>query len=216
MNIVDIVNKDISANNGPDYENNIRSKMPGYNLVFEFPNCPVELEKTLAFPAYIKRVDDTFTPSFKEEPIYGRMDPIPIYSRTTREISFDLMLPSSGLLQSRDIAKKLDILVKNTYPTYQPNGNVNIISSPPLVKIFFSNIIYDQTQKDSLLGYFKGAVKISHDLSNGVFVRGEGYETYPKAYSLSFSFGVLHYYTPGYVTSGGVTKNSVNILQRNR
>jgi hypothetical protein len=213
--ISEIVAKDIN-NNAPDYENNIRTKFPGYNLVFMFPTCPVENEKSIAFPAYVKKVTDSFTPTYQDQTVYGRMDPIPIYQRTKRTIQFDLDLPSNGLAQSMDIAKKLNILVRNLYPSYQKDGSVNIISSPPLVRIFFSNLIYDSFKTGgSLLGYFSSPVTITHDLEKGVFSKDQGYETYPRSYSMSFTFGVLHEYTPGYTTdTSGVISNPVNILGR--
>ena len=213
--ISDVVLSNLSSN-APDYENNISTKYTGYNLVISFPTCPVESEKYLAFPAYIKKVDDSINPSYETKKVYGRMDPIPVYNGTTRTIKFDLSIPSNGLAHSRDIARKLNILTKNLYPSYQTNGNVNVISSPPLVTVFFSNLIYDKVANAALLGYFQNGFSISHDLEKGVFSRGEGYETYPKAYNLGFTLNVLHYYTPGYQNVGGVVTNPFNILKSNR
>lgn len=210
--ITQIVSKDVSSN-APDYENNIRTKFPGYNLVFMFPTCPVPEEKYLAFPAYIKKVTDTFSPNYDPRTVYGRMDQMPIYQRTTRAIQFDLDLPSNGLNQSIEISKKLNILVRNLYPSYQKDGSVNIISSPPLVRIFFSNLIYDNKIQGTLLGYFSSPVAIAHDLEKGVFAKDEGFSVYPRSYTLNFGFNVLHEYTPGYTTDErGIVSNPVNIL----
>jgi hypothetical protein len=213
QNIKNTVSWNISKGS-PDYEKNIRTKMPGYNVVFEFPNCPDPLLKKVSFAAYTKAVTDTFNPAFSGKEVYGRMDPIPVYSRTTRNISFDLDIPSNGLDHSRWIAYQLNILVKNTYPTYQKNGNVNIISSAPLMKVFFSNFITDANNEDLfVLGYPTNGLTIKHDLGNGVFARKSGYEAYPKSYNLSFNLNVLHTYTPGFQPNeSGAIKNPVNIL----
>lgn len=209
------IDQDITSD-APDYENNIRTKFKGFNVVFQFPTNPSP-QNSVAFPAYIKKVSDTFTPSFDDSKrVYGRMDPIPVYQNTTRQIQFELDIPSNGLAHSRIIANKLNILAQNTYPSYQENGSVKIISSPPLVRIFFSNLIYDDTTKNGLLGYFKSALAITHNLEKGVFSREEGYETYPKSYNLSFTMGVLHEYTPGFSGSGKATKNPINILKSNK
>lgn len=46
-----------------------------------------------------------------------------------------------------------------------------------------------------------------------MFAKEEGYETYPRSYTLNFTFNVLHQYTPGYVTNNqNITANPVNIL----
>ena len=213
--VEDIINKDLTEDS-PYYENNIRSKMPGYNLIMRFPTCPIPEERILTFPAYIKNITDTFTPSYDPKSVYGRMDPIPVYQRTTRAISFDLDLPSNGLAHSREIANKLNILVRNVYPTYEKNGSVNVISSPPLVRIFFSSFIANKAGNLDLLGYFTSPISIKHDLSNGVFTRNSGYESYAKFYSLNFSFTVLHEYTPGYVNTNGKATSEVNILRNLR
>lgn len=220
MNIEKIINDNIENNKyAPAYENNISTKMPGYNVIFTFPTCPIEEEKTIMFAAYVKKVTDSFSPEFEQKKVYGRMDKIPIYSSTSRAISFDLDIPSNGLAHSREIARKLNILARNTYPSYEvsaENSSVNIVSSPPLVRIFFSSFINSgQTKSDnSLLGYFTKAIDIVHDIEKGVFVRKEGYEAYAKTYSLSFSFNVLHEYTPGYIKTGvKPAENSINILR---
>ena len=67
----DIINQDLSAY-APDYENNIRSKMTGFNVIFSFPSCPVESEKIVAFPAYVKKVDDNFNLKFDSKQVYRK------------------------------------------------------------------------------------------------------------------------------------------------
>lgn len=203
------VSKDITPD-APNYENNIRTNFKGFNIAFQFPtsNAPVNI---ISFPAYIKKVSDSFAPNFDSQRVYGRMDPIPVYQNTTRAIQFDLDIPSNGLAHSKKISEKLSILAKNTYPGYQNNGSVSVISSPPLVRVFFSSFIYDETTKNGILGYFAGPITITHDLTKGVFSRAEGYESYAKYYNLTFQINVLHEYTPGF--ENGTSKNPINILK---
>lgn len=210
----EFISKDVKRSGGPDYENNIRTKFLGYNLIFSFPTCPVENvdDRFLAFPAYVTEVTDDFNINYNPVEVYGRMDAIPVYQRTTRTIGFDLKIPSNGLEQSREIARKLNVLVKNVYPSYERSGNVNIISSPPLVRVSFSNLIFDSKTGSSVLGYFANNLQIKHDIGSGVFSRLNGYETYPKAYDMTFSINVLHEYTPGFYLENNVIQNPVAIL----
>lgn len=213
--VLKAVQQDSTLASAPDYENNLRNKMLGYNIVFKFPNNPNPGENLLSFPAYTDQVRDNFNISFSEEQVYGRMDSIPVYSRTKRSIGFSITIPSNGLEHSREIKKKLNILVKNCYPVYQKSNTVNIIASPPLVQIFFSNFIYDSKTNEYLLGYFSKGLDITHDLSKGVFARDNGFEVYPKMYKLEFSFDVLHSFLPGYVKSSegsAPSTNPINIL----
>lgn len=198
-------------------ENNIRANFPGYDVYFNFPTCPIADEKNISFAGYVKNVFDSFTPTYEPKQVYGRMDPIPVYQRTTRTVSFDLSIPSNSLEQSRIIGQKLSILVRNTYPSYESSYSVNVISSPPLVRIFFSSFINNPIGENGLLGYFSKPVDIKHQLNEkGVFVRAEGYEAYAKAYELNFAINVLHEYTPGYINYNGIVRNEQSILGRIR
>jgi hypothetical protein len=212
MAITDSIKNQLTKE-APDYENNIKSKMPGFNLILEFPTCPNPDEKKIDFTAFVKSVDDNFGINYTTKKVYGRMDPVPTYEGTPRTIKFDLDIPSNGLAHSMIISDKLAILVKNLYPTYEKSGFVNVISSMPLVRIFFSNLIQGKNQ-EGLLGFFDSGISIKHDLTKGVFTRKGGFETYPKSYSLSFSFTALHEFTPGYIVDGGVYKNELTILRK--
>lgn len=215
FDIDSIISKDLSPN-APASENNIRSKMQAYNIVFRFPTSPNK--DAIAFPAYITGIEDGFNVQFSDERVYGRMDPIPVYSGTSRRMSFSLSIPSNGLSHSIEIREKLNILVKNLYPSYiKSTNNVNIISSPPLVEVYFSNFIYDSSTGGYLLGYFSGGFNIRHDLSKGVFAAKSGHLVFPKFYELSFNLSVLHRFTPGYIDKGEIPiQNELTILKSAR
>ena len=187
-------------------ETNLKLKFPLYNLFIEFPTIPSDsIYSKLTFPAYISSpITDTFTPTYTDAgTVFGRMDPIPIYSKTTRAIKVAFNIPANDLLDAREIRKKLDILAKNTYPTFKLSNDSQkrlTISRPPLIRIKFGNIICNPLNQGSgLLGYLAGGIGISHDLASGVFVTELGQEIYAKKYSIDLSMNVLHEFTPGFV-----------------
>ena len=102
---------------------------------------------------------DTVTPSWTEEAVYGRMDPIVTYQGTTRaiELSFDI-----GPFPESDDRKKLALqkvsrLMQFQYPTYATKDSATAISRPPLLKVSFANYIRAGSGADtSLLCYMAG------------------------------------------------------------
>ena len=197
-------------------ENVLKFQYPLYNLFIEFPTAPsvpgVEggnLFKAVTFPAYISSpITDTFTPTYSDAgPVFGRMDPIPVYSKTTRTIKVDFNIPANDINDAREIRGKLDIIAKNTYPTYKKGSSLVdrlTIYKPPLIRIKFGNIICNPIdQFKGLLGYLNSGISISHDLAGGAFTTWPGQEIYAKKYSLSLSMNVLHEFTPGFVTQNG-------------
>ena len=202
--MINLVNQDPRSNTSFFTETAIKTKFPYYNLFIEFPTIRNPTYRAVMFPAYISSpVTDTYTPSYSDAgPVFGRMDPIPKYSKTSRAIKVDFNIPASSIDDAREIRKKLDIIAKNTYPVYQSDGQSTsrlVIKKPPLIRIKFGNIICNPSNEMSgLLGYLAGAISISHDLSGGVFTTFPGQEIYAKKYSLSLSMNVLHEFTPGF------------------
>lgn len=221
--LVDLINHDVRTSTAMVTETALKLQYPMYNLFIEFPTAPIRekeklkgntgdadyaierMFKGVVFSAYINgQVSDTFTPSYNDAgPVFGRMDPIPVYQRTTRAIKVDFHIPAFDIEDARRIRGKLDIVAKNTYPTYTSGGgNRLVIKKPPLIRIKFGNIICNPIdQFRGLLGYLTNGITISHDLSGGSFTEWPGQEIYAKKYSLSLSMSVLHEFTPGFTES---------------
>lgn len=200
--MIDMVNTDPRSRTSFFSETVLKTQFPMYNLFIEFPTNKNQNVNRVMFPSYMSEaVADSYSPSYQDAgAIFGRMDPIPIYSRTTRTMKFGFNIPANSIDDAREIRKKLDIVVKNTYPIYDlVNGNRKILKKPPLIRVKFGNIICDPTdQYRGLLGYLNSGINISHDLSSGVFTEWPGQEIYAKKYSLSISMNVLHEFTPGF------------------
>ena len=71
------------------------SNQRAYSIeIYCFSNGPYsEANSTIKFPAFVTDYKETYSSAWNEEPVYGRMDDIPIYQKTTRMIQFDLDLP---------------------------------------------------------------------------------------------------------------------------
>ncbi len=138
---------------------------------------------------------DTVTPSWNEEIVYGRMDPIATYQGTTRaiELSFDL-----GPFSESDDRKKLALmkisrLMQMQYPTYSWVSSAMSISQPPLLEISFHNYIRDQ------LCYL---TEVSYNPDDGMDAlttpQFNGEDILPQRLSVSLSLKVLHATPPGW------------------
>lgn len=101
--------------------------------------------RELHFPAIVTEFKDNFETKWKEEEVYGRMDPVSTYSGTGRKINFGFRIIS----EDADIAKTnlgyLSNLIQYLYPKYKETSNSSIapsvIQSPPFFEIKFMNVI---------------------------------------------------------------------------
>lgn len=202
IDMVKMVDTDPRSKTSFFSETVLKTQFPMYNLFIEFPTNPNEEISKVMFPAYLSEaVTDTYNPQYNDAgPVFGRMDPIPVYSRTVRTIKVGFHIPTNSIDDAREVRKKLDLVVKNTYPIYQleQGGKRKLIKKPPLIRLKFGNIICNPINEyNGLLGYLNSGITISHDLSNGVFTEWPGQEIYAKKYNLSLSMNVLHEFTPG-------------------
>lgn len=189
-------------------ENELRNIYPFANLFITFPTKPYK-DNSVVAPAYLKKIDDTFTPSFTPTTVFGRTDPIPTYKGTARKMSLSFDLPAFNEFDANEILKKIKKLVINLYPGYFENRGQKIINSPPLVRVKFANLIANSIQQDlGLLGYMD-ALQVSHNFTEAspliaIDNFGGGY-FYSKNYSITFNFNVLHEQIIGWNDSDGTT-----------
>ena len=181
-------------------ERELRLKYPFANIFIQFPTTG----DSVTFPAYLKNLQDSFTPNFTPVSVFGRMDDIPIYQSTKRSLSFTLTMPAYNEPHARQILKDINTIIKNLYPSYVNTNakDTRILNAPPLIRIKFANLICDYTNPSrGLLGYVNGQIGITHGLdTNGMFLvesEGDGV-IYAKTYEVQFNMNVLHEETPGF------------------
>ena len=172
------------------------------------------------FKAFVENIQDNYSSNWNQTEVYGRMDPIQTFQSTTRNISFDLVIPAFSYEESRDNLRKVGTLASFLYPAYEIAGNATTISSGPLIKIKFLNIIMDvggnvNSEQDTnntttnqnvgrgataeeagLLGTL-GGLSINHDFQYGAFIENN-VGVYTKFISVGFDFQVLHQHEMGW------------------
>ena len=175
----------------------------------------------LQFKAFLTTFSQDFSSTWSTENVFGRLDPIPTFSNTTRKISLAWDIPAYHIEDAMNNLSKCSSLIQMMYPNYEyaatdANGGATIISDypkansltqPPLIKIKFANLIAnsfgqeggESVENGGLLGWADG-VTWQPNLDAGMFVEmaSNGGETtfYPKMISLSMNFNVLHHGDP--------------------
>lgn len=197
--------EDPKLSNGPAEERELRTKYPFANVFIEFPTTG----ESVVFPAYLKGLQDNFSPTFTPISVFGRQDDIPVYQSTKRALSFSLVMPAYNEAHAIDILRDINTMVKNLYPSYvrTQTNNTRIINSPPLIRIKFANLICDYTNPTrGLLGYINGSFNVTHGIdTNGVFIVQDesGGSVYVKTYEVGVAMSVLHEETPGFDPESG-------------
>lgn len=183
------------------------------------------------FPAFVTDFSDAFTSNWNITDVYGKMDPIATFKNTVRVINLSFDLPSYDTIDAENNNKYLDKLISGLYPIYSENTGLgtNIMTSPPLFRIKFSNLIQnngieqaksqdinsvDNVNKDptliqGLLGFFK-SFDYKPDFSQGVLEIEN--KIFPKLVKVSLSYNVIHEHALGNKISGNekINRNTAN------
>ena len=151
---------------------------------------------SLTFAAFITAFDDKFSSSWSTVDAYGRMDTMPVYQNTRRAMTVGWDVPSYSLAEAKKNFSKLSILEKFLYPEYETGDlGASTIKSAPLLRMKFGNFMVNAETGQGLLGYV-GGFSFTPDLEAGFHM--EGAKMYPKVYSLSADFTVLHEHNLGW------------------
>ena len=163
-----------------------------------------------AFPAYLTDYSQNFQSTWNQEDVFGRNDPIASFQNTKRTLSLAWDVPAGTLARAQGNLKMYSWLILMLYPAYiteriknadkkantpptEPQtfsvaAYAQTLAKPPLIKIKFANLIC-ASSGEALLGFVDG-FSMKPDLSMGYF--NSGGNLYPKVFSISCSFTVLH------------------------
>ena len=195
------IGRDVDSSN--NYAQQTDSILRFYSLV---SNLEVE------FKAFLTDLSDNFQSSWNSEQVYGRMDPMGSFQNTKRVITVGWDIPAASLEEAQSNMEAIRSLTSMLYPTYSANPitvegeasftTANSISSSPLVRVKFANLISKgegRTAKDSgLLGWIDG-VNIQPQIEQGFIIKNNKH--YPKLYKMSITLNVLHEHDLGWSTT---------------
>jgi len=168
----------------------------------------------------VSNVSLGWSSNWQEEVVYGRIDPIPTYSNTTRtcSITVQLITPAYAsqiekLALGQAKLEKLNVLANMCYPGYDFNVekggfSTGVLKSAPLVKFKYGTVITGKETagefSEMLLGYIK-SMNVDFQ-SDGLFAVGvTPFGTTQKFFqkiSVSLEFGILHTHNVGYGSDG--------------
>jgi hypothetical protein len=162
------------------------------------------------FKAFIVAFNETYSPDWAMESVYGRADPIVMFKQTTRNISVGFKIPAASESEAFQNLSKVQKLIQFLYPNYTNIGSATTIAQSPLTRLRVINLLkksgggdYGGRTFDKLstigAGEIKGAlgviknVSITHNLETdiGVMEMAPGV-ILPKLIEVNFDFTVIH------------------------
>ncbi|MCP4951152.1 MAG: hypothetical protein GY922_04820 [Proteobacteria bacterium] len=119
----------------------------------------VAAAEPLLFPTIITQFEDKWTPGWRNETVYGRMDPMGFYAGTQRTLTLGFRVIAADIAEARINMGLIQKLVQYQYPAFQPRGRVATLKSPPYFKVELMNVGAQGT--DALQGYLMSGISVN-------------------------------------------------------
>ena len=101
-------------------------------------------DQDVLFKAFIMDFNESYSPNFTPNEVFGRTDPIYQYKNTTRNISLSFKIPASTESEAYENLGRVQKLVQMLYPSYQNTNSGLSLSEAPLVRMKVMNILRSQ------------------------------------------------------------------------
>ena len=184
----------------------------------------------VSFKAFITDFSDAFQSKWKKTEVYGRMDDIATFVKTSRVISFGLQTVAANVQEAEQNMTRISLLLQMLYPSFE---NESLMGAPtsahgsrwkegqatikgsPLFKIKFLNWI--KGSSPSSLKAEQGTAQGDYEAkTSGLLgyldgckfdpdleagVFQAGLDVYPKIVDLTFVFNVIHEHPLGWKAS---------------
>ena len=142
------------------------------------------------FRAFIEGLTENVSPSYAPHNYVGRSEPVWVYERAERELSFTLKLVAQTKDELKMIYKKMDKLTSLCYPEYMDDAYGSRMK-PPLTRFRYGEL-YGKTN-DELLGYIKS---LSYTVEDSSPYETEKNHRVPRHITATIGYQVIHNKVP--------------------
>ena len=96
--------------------------------------------KFIYFRGYVTGITENVSPSFSPTNYIGRSEPVYMYERAERDVSFNLKVYPANLTEQKIMYDKMDKLTSLAYPEYLDDGNGLTRMKPPFTELYMAHI----------------------------------------------------------------------------
>ena len=117
------------------------------------------------FEGWVTEFADQFISQWNEEFVYGRMDPLSTFERTSRKIQLAFDVVSDNAADAQQNLINVNKLITFLYPAYTPDrdkrGRIgNTLQGAPLIQMRWTNLISNSENGGFLTGYLLSLIHI--------------------------------------------------------
>ena len=176
------------------------------------------------FKGWVTGFSDNFQSQWTGTPVYGRMDDLYTFQKTSRRISLAFDTIAGGEAEAIENLSNLNKLTQFLYPVYSdsvaknpgsPARNSQVLTAAPLLKLKWNGLASDAATGEALVGFLAGFI-YQPVIDNGQFFVPTNKNIVYQQHSVQLEFTVLHTHLTGWTKKGNtVTFGGSDEIQNN-
>ena len=139
------------------------------NYKIKFLHVPTG--QTEQFAGWVTQFTDNYTANWNPESVYGRMDNLATFQRTTRSLNLAFDVVAANALEAQRNLQKISRLIRFLYPVYTgaTRSAQNTLAGGPLLGLKWTNMITSMVDGSYLYGYL-GGLNYAPNVVDGAFL----------------------------------------------
>ena len=137
----------------------------------------------LYFRGFVTGITENVSPSFTPINYIGRSEPVYMYERADRDISFTLRVHPANFTEQTLMYDKINKLTSLAYPEYLSDGDAELRMKPPFTELYMAHI---GTRKKGQFGFIKSISYTTPGESDWDALR-----VLPRLFDINISYQIL-------------------------
>ena len=168
---------------------------PSYGMPFYFKD--MRDGTYIVFRGYVEGLTENISPTWTSENYIGRSEPVYIYERGERDISFTLKLFAQTKVELLAIYSKLRRLSSLCYPEYHPDFDLQKLRMKPPITKFRMGELYGNIFNQGITGFVKS---LSYSIPDVSPWETDMFQRVPKHITAAVSYQIIHDSPPDKLT----------------
>ena len=164
------------------------------------------------FKGWVTGFADNFQSQWTGTPVYGRMDDLYTFQKTSRRISLAFDVIAAGPQEAMRNVANLNKLTQFLYPVYSdpvaknpgvPARNSQVLQAAPLLKLRWNGLVRDASTGEDLVGFLAGLI-YQPVIDSGQFfsTKASAADILYQQHTVQLEFTVLHTHLTGWTKDG--------------
>ena len=185
----------------------------------------IPTEEKISFDSWLTAFSDDFSSEWNNQPVYGRMDDLYTFGKTSRNITIGFDVVAADAQEAYGNQYRLNRLTQFLYPVYSDSvaaysseaaaasyknkRNSQVLQAAPLLKMKFNGLVQNSLDRTALVGFLRGFTYAPNIEQGQFFSQDKELDMVYQTHQVSLNFTVLHTHLTGWVRKTTTDANSV-------